>query len=104
MRQNSPPGKSPKACPVPVSKIFCFSPEANQLPIVVVLSREEGRWPSSRTLGQDAVDAGLVVARFVRADERRGGVRRSRVVLTPQGWRQVLKKLTLLRGDGDNQA
>jgi hypothetical protein len=26
------------------------------------------------------------------------------VVLTPRRWRQVLKKLTLLRGDGDNKA
>jgi hypothetical protein len=40
---------------------------------------------------RDAVDAGHVVARFWRADERRGGVRRSRVVLTPRCWRQVAR-------------
>jgi hypothetical protein len=33
-----------------------------------------------------------VVARFTRVDERRGGVRRSRVVLTPRCWRQVLER------------
>src|ERR1700754_2839151 len=31
------------------------------------------------------------------------GVRRSRVVLAPRCWRQVLEKLTLLRDDGDNK-
>jgi hypothetical protein len=34
-----------------------------------VLSREEGRWPSSRTLGRDAVDA---VASCVEIDGRAG--------------------------------
>jgi hypothetical protein len=29
--------------------------------------------------------------------------RRSRVVLMPRRWRQVLRKLTLLRGDGDKK-
>ena len=46
----------------------------------------------------DAVDAD------VATDERDKSVRRSRVVLTPVCWRQVLKKLTLLRGDGGNRA
>src|SRR5947209_4177278 len=37
-------------------------------------------------------------------DERGLSVRRSRVVLTPRCWRQVLRKLTLLRGDGGKKA
>jgi hypothetical protein len=44
------------------NKIFCFTEiiliaDPNQWTIVAILSREEGRRPSSRTLGQDAVDA-----------------------------------------------
>jgi hypothetical protein len=49
----------------------------------------EGRWPSSRTLERDAVDAKASSRAFLRADERRYRVRRSRVVLTPRCWRQV---------------
>src|SRR5437660_12306777 len=63
---------------------------------------EEGRRPSSPTLGQDAMDV-LASGACERAGRKRQDVRRSRVVLTPRCWRQVLKKLTLLRGDGDNK-
>ena len=56
--------------------------------------REEGRWPSSRTLGRDAVDATASGAKRDRRaifrerscgaqDERCGCVRQSRVVLAP---------------------
>jgi hypothetical protein len=44
-------------CPAPFAKIFWFSERPNQFYIPVVLSFREGRWPSSRTLGRDAVDA-----------------------------------------------
>jgi hypothetical protein len=42
--------------------------------------------------------------RVARADECAIGGRRSRVVLMPRRWRQILEKLTLLRDDGDNKA
>jgi hypothetical protein len=48
-------------------------------------------------VGRVAVDAGSADS------ERHESVRQRRVVLTPRCWRQVLKKLTLLRGDGDNE-
>ena len=47
---------------------------------------------------RDAMDA------FEAQGERIVSGRRSRVVLTPRRWCQVLKKLTLLRDDGDNKA
>jgi len=54
----------------------------------------EGRWPSSRTLGQDAVDAAASSANVIAgrvfpwaiygcADERGWSVRQNRVVLAP---------------------
>jgi hypothetical protein len=64
--------------------------------------REEGRFGrSSRNAGRDAVDAAVPGA-FMRPTigMRRG--RRSRVVLTPQGRRQVSHHD--VRGDGDNKA
>jgi hypothetical protein len=51
-----------------------------------------GRW------ARDAMAAGL---RTRRMRLFRG--RQSRVVLTPRRWREVLKKLTLLRDDGDKK-
>jgi len=45
-------------CPAPFEKIFWFSENANHPITPAVLSFREGRWPSSRTLGRDAVDAG----------------------------------------------
>ena len=58
----------------------------------------EGRIAIVTNAGLDAMDAGSAF------DERRSCGRRSRVVLTPQGWRQVREKPTLLTGDGDNEA
>ena len=57
----------------------------------------EGRLAIATTAGQGAADASSR-----KACEEFGG-RRSRVVLTPRRWRQLLKKLALLRGDGDNK-
>src|SRR5665213_2718563 len=54
---------------------------------------------SSRTLGQVAVDA-MMLARLWRVTSCIRCVRRSRVVLTPQGRRQVPGKLALLGSDG----
>src|SRR5260370_26441064 len=42
----------------PLAKIFSFAPDPNQLYIPRHPVPTEGRWPSSRTLGRDAVDAG----------------------------------------------
>jgi len=39
----------------------------------------------------------------VRKDEAPRSGRQSRVVLAPRRWRELLKKLSLLRGDGDNK-
>jgi hypothetical protein len=53
---------------------------------------------SSRTFG-----AGCDGRGWRRQTSGAIGGRRSRVVLTPRRWRQVLKELTLLRDDGDNK-
>jgi len=45
------------ACPAPFEKIFLFFRNPNHRYIVSHPVPEEGRWPSSRTLGRDAVDA-----------------------------------------------
>ena len=58
----------------------------------------EGRCATSRNAGRDAVDA-----EGANDDGARRG-RRSRVVLTPRRWRQVLEKRKLLRGDGGKRA
>ena len=82
-------------CPVPTAKIIRFARDPNhpynsRHPVPV-----EGRWPSSRTLGRDAVDAAAsgawscwqggpkVRERTQRVDDWRGCVRQSRVVLAP---------------------
>src|SRR5438876_6815721 len=61
---------------------------------------EEGRRPSSPTLGQDAMDV-LASGACERAGRKRRNVRPSRVVLTPRCWRQVRGKCPA--GDGDNK-
>ena len=63
-----------RSCPVSSGKSLVKSAR---------LTRERGGSRSSRTLRWDAVDAG------VATDERNSSGRRRRVVLTPQGWRQV---------------
>src|SRR5205807_6092814 len=82
-------------------KYFAF-PEGQISATPLPSCPEEGRRPSSPTLGQDAMDV-LASGACERAGRKRQNVRPSRVVLTPRCWRQVLKKLTLLRGDGDNK-
>jgi hypothetical protein len=65
-------------------RVFC--PHEGRFAIVTK------RWP------EDAVDA------TGASDERACRGRRSHVVLTPRRWRQILKKLALLRDDGDKKA
>src|SRR5437899_5047253 len=67
------------------AKIFRLTRRANQPHNSARLTADEGRWPSSRTCGE---------MRWTRKarDVRAGCVRRSRVVLTPRCWRQVLEK------------
>ena len=69
-----------------------------------ILTRQEGRIMVVTKRGMGCGGRGSVVARFMRVDERRCCVRRSRVVLTPRCWRQVPGKLTLLGGDGGKKA
>jgi hypothetical protein len=51
------------SCPAPPAKIFCLTRRANQNYESRYLIPHEGRWPSSRTLGSDAVDAAASGAR-----------------------------------------
>jgi hypothetical protein len=66
-----------------LQKYFCSLPTQITGLFRVVSSLTMGRWPSSQTLGWDAVDADALLTNS--AD--RG--RRSRVVLTPRRWRQA---------------
>ena len=86
------------ACQAPNKKIFRFYRKPNQDYIHSIPSRSEGRIMIAMNVGRDAVDAGSADS------ERRERVRQRRVVLTSRCWRQVLKKLTLLRGDGGKRA
>jgi len=84
-------------CPAPFAKIILFSFCANHFHSRAIPSRKRGVSRSSRTLVRDAVDVGGALTNA----PARG--RRSRVVLTPRRWRQVLERLTFLRDDGDNK-
>jgi hypothetical protein len=95
-----------------VSLIHRFARRANlsQAAMLAECPRNTSRIATSRALQRgafrdrherwvrDAMDA------FEAQDERIVSGRRSRVVLTPRRWCQVLKKLTLLRDDGGNKA
>ena len=77
---------------------------------------QEGRWPSSRTLGRGAVDAAVparigwsqggfyrsVSDRSASADERCCCVRQNRVVLTPQRLASSLAEVLRARPGGQN--
>jgi hypothetical protein len=95
-------------CDLPVQphiqKYFRFHPTQITGVSPPIPRPQEGRWPSSLALGAGCGGRGCVVARVMRADERRWRVRRSRVVLTPRRWRQVRERPTLLAGDGDKKA
>jgi hypothetical protein len=84
-------------CPVqsPPKKYTSSRETQITLTTPAIPSRLEGRWPSSRTLGRDAVDAAAsgawlcwqggpnVRERTQRVDDWRGCVRQKRVVLAP---------------------
>jgi hypothetical protein len=55
-------------CPAPFAKIFWFSERQITFITPVVPSHSEGRWPSSRTLGRDAVDAAALLTNSAKAD------------------------------------
>jgi hypothetical protein len=91
-------GKSLKTCPVSSRKIFRFRRRANQRyqlapsrPARGALRGRHERWTGTRWTRQ-------------RARRARQCVRRSRVVLTPRRWCQVLGKLSLLGSDGGKKA
>jgi hypothetical protein len=83
-------------CPASFAKIFHFPRRANHLYTLAPSRPTQGRLAIVTDAGRDAVDAGAL------SDERRGRGRRSRVVLTPRRWRQVLRKPP--QGDGDKKA
>jgi hypothetical protein len=72
----------------------------------VSCSDREGRIAIVTTRwARDAMDVDSVRrGGSIAPDENAFRIRRSRVVLTPRRWRQVLKKLTLLRDDGGKKA
>ena len=108
-------------CPVqPRLKKYSASPLPQITPTnPAIPSRLEGRWPSSRTLGRVAVDAAAsgawwcwqggpeVRERTQRADDWRGCVRQSRVVLAPVAGvkpaeeRRPNRVLAILQSAGD---
>jgi hypothetical protein len=81
----------PKSCQAPFAKIFCFASDPNQFTDSHRPVPEEGRWPRHQR-GAGCGGRGWCQARESGPDEWRCSGRRSRVVLTPQGWRQVCEK------------
>src|SRR6202790_5130285 len=75
-----PSGKSARAgvvaCPAPFEKILLFSRTPNQIYMIRHPVRQRGVWPSSRTLGRDALDAAaparMVIAGRVSVSDSRG--------------------------------
>jgi hypothetical protein len=67
---------------------------ATQITSVCLTSRalQEGRFAIVTDVGQGMRWTRAASSRVLRADERRSCGRRSRVVLTPRRWRQVLEK------------
>src|SRR5258708_5352431 len=83
-------------CPALFVKIFRYARRANHLYNSRHPGPQEGRWPSSRTLGREAVDAAALARNGIagqaqacersgRADERCCGGRQKRVVVAPVG-------------------
>src|SRR4051794_19530768 len=81
-------------CPAPTTKINAFVFAAKHFPNRAV-SSHQGALAIVTDAGRDAMDA--IVKPLTNGAERG---RRSRVVLTPRRWRQVLCK----QSDGDNKA
>jgi hypothetical protein len=98
VRPIGPTGKSTKSCPALRTKIFRLTRRANQNYNSRHPVPHEGRWPSSRTLGWDAVDADVLTT---NGTEAYGEVVWSR---RPDAGVKSFEKQTLLRGDGDKKA
>jgi hypothetical protein len=101
---NRPSGKSANLCPAPIRKIFRLTRRANHLYRFARLARKRGGSRSSRTWGgmrwtRQRRRAEAIAGRVSR--ERSSGTqtndagrgRRSRVVLTPRRWCQVLREV-----------
>jgi hypothetical protein len=87
----------------PQNKKYSAFPKSQIRCITDAVSRpQEGRFAIVTNVGQGMRWTFWRQAGFL-AGRNRQGVRRSRVVLTPRCWRQVLGKLTLLGDDGDNK-
>ena len=108
-----------KCCPAPFAKIFRFFRSANHLYIVPhPVPDTEGRWPSSTDVergmrwtrrrapafAKASADWHLARRSLWRRRETSAVAcgRRSRVVLTPRRWRQVLRRDP--QGDGGKKA
>ena len=74
-------------CPVPFAKIFRFSFEPNHLYISCIPGPTQGRFAVVTNVGQ-----GMRWTRVAPKTRALSCGRRSRVVLTPRRWRQVLEK------------
>jgi len=80
-----PTSKSPESSSIPSGKNILISRNVKSVYILPV-SPDEGRVAVVTNARWDAVDAEIAT------DERNSSGRQSRVVLTPQGWRQVRGK------------
>src|SRR3954466_2305309 len=96
---NQPDGQITENLSSPLTKNIPLSPSGKSaLPARAISPDERGGSRSSRTWVE------MRWTRMAAKDERRYRVRRSRVVLTPRRWCQVLERRTLLGGDGDKKA
>ena len=92
LKHIAPSGKSTKTCLPLAAKISCWSFRQIRITSYAVSSPRRGVGHRHQTLGWDAVDASA--SGIFSAGRKRRGVRRSRVVLMPRCWRQVLEKQT----------
>ena len=65
---DNPTGKPGNALSSPFAKIFPFTSDANHFHVRSRPIPREGRWPSSQTLGLDAVDAAALLTNGANAD------------------------------------
>ena len=81
----------------PVSKNILLCRLVEAALVIPTVPPSRGALAIVTNVERDAMDA------FDATDECIRGGRRSRVVLAPRRWREVLEKLTLLRDDGDKE-
>ena len=92
-----PSGKISRSLSSPLAKKISLRRLVEAALVIPTVPPLRGALAIVTNVGRDAVDA------FDATDERIRNGRRSRVVLAPRRWREVLKKLTLLRDDGDKE-